>query len=58
MYTVSQLEDLLVFLRHCDFLGDRAASLAKDLAVIVEDHIQACYSFFGEWYPFDEYDWK
>lgn len=58
MFTVSELDDVLVFLRHCDFLGERAAHLAEELSVIVEEHLEGVYSFFGNSYPFlsDDFD--
>lgn len=56
-FSISQLEDALVFLRHCGFLGERARSLSKDLAEILSDHIEAIYCLENVWYPFDEHDW-
>lgn len=51
-FTISEIDDVLVFLRHCDFLGERAARLSEELAEIVEEHLEGVYSFFGESYLF------
>lgn len=48
LFTISEIDDVLVFLRHCDFLGERAARLSEELAMIVEEHLEGVYSFFGQ----------
>lgn len=49
------LEDTLVVLRNCSFLGPRAAKLAEDLLPYIEDEIESRYAFSGQFYvlPFE-----
>lgn len=56
LFSIAELDDVLVFLRHCDFLGERAARLSEELAAIVEEHLEGVYSFFGNSYPFSSDD--
>lgn len=49
------LEDTLIVLRNCSFLGPRAAKLAEDLLPYIEDEIESRYAFSGQFYdlPFE-----
>lgn len=49
------LEDTLIVLRNCSFLGLRAAKLAEDLLPYIADEIESRYAFSGQFYdlPFE-----
>lgn len=46
-YSPSMLQEYANFLRDCDFLGQRASELAKELASLLEEHIESDLAFDG-----------
>lgn len=54
LFTFTDYEKVLMFLHHCDFLGQRAARLAEELSELITEHLECldAWSSDPRWHEF------